>query len=120
MAQTQGMSAIKPPTWDDVRRIRDELKAKMQHASTEAKERWAKLQPSIREAEDQISKGGSVVVTKLTEIGAALKEIGRDVAEKLDHITHEKPPAAPPDNVVQLKQEEPATTPAATDEPKKD
>jgi hypothetical protein len=84
------MTEIKAPTWEDVRRVRDELKAKMQHASTEVKERWAKLQPSIKEAEDTIKSGGSVVVSKLQEIGSALKDIGRDVADKLDLITHDK------------------------------
>ena len=83
------MTDIKTPTWADVRRIADELKAKMHLASDAAKERWAKLQPTLLEAEEDIKKGGAVVATKLVHIAGSLKDIGKDVAEKLDKITHE-------------------------------
>jgi uncharacterized protein YaaW (UPF0174 family) len=85
------MTETKTPSWADLRKIADDLKAKMQHASQEARERWAKLQPSLAEAEQQVKKGGAVVASKLVEIGGALKDIGKDVADKLDAITHEKP-----------------------------
>jgi len=85
------MTETKAPTWADVRKIADDLKAKMHHAGEAARERWAKLQPSILEAENEIARGGTVVVTKLVEITGALKEIGKDVADKLDKITHEPP-----------------------------
>lgn len=91
------MTDIKAPTWADVRKIADDLKAKMHHASDAAKERWAKLQPTLHEAEEEIKKGGAVVATKLVHIAGSLKEIGKDVAEKLDKITHEpSPPSEPP------------------------
>jgi hypothetical protein len=96
------MTDIKTPTWADVRKIADDIKAKMHLASDAAKERWAKLQPTLVEAEEEIKKGGAVVATKLVHIAGSLKEIGKDVAEKLDKITHE--PAA-------------TTAPAATTEP---
>ena len=86
------MTEIKAPTWADVRRIADELKAKVHHAGDEAKERWAKLQPSLHEAEEKVKNGGAVLGAKIVEIAGALKDIGKDVAEKLDKITHE--PAA--------------------------
>ncbi|MDB4962597.1 MAG: hypothetical protein JWP01_2596 [Myxococcales bacterium] len=84
------MTDIKTPTWADVRRIADELKAKIHHAGDEARERWAKLQPSLHEAEAEIKKGGAVVASKLVEIAGGLKEIGKDVAHKLDKLTHDK------------------------------
>jgi len=98
------MTDIKTPTWADVRRIADELKVKMHLAGQEAKDRWAKLQPSLHEAEAEIKKGGAVVASKLVEIAGGLKEIGKDVAEKLDKLTHDK------------KSETPASA-APTDEP---
>lgn len=91
------MTEIKTPTWADVRRIADELKEKMHSASDAAKERWAKLQPSIQEAQAEVSKGGAVVATKLVHILGSLKEIGKDVAHKLDVITHEPGTKGAPD-----------------------
>jgi hypothetical protein len=91
MLDTRDMTEIKTPTWADVRRIADELKAKMHLAGQEAKDRWAKLQPSLHEAEAEIKKGGAVVASKLVEIAGGLKEIGKDVANKLDKLTHEPP-----------------------------
>ncbi len=35
--------------------------------------------------------GGAVLAAKLVEITGALKDIGKDVAAKLDKITHDKP-----------------------------
>lgn len=83
------MTEIKTPTWADVRRIADELKEKMHNASEAAKDRWTKLQPILEEAQKEVSKGGAVVATKLVQILGSLKEIGKDVAHKLDIITHE-------------------------------
>lgn len=83
------MTDIKPPSWADLRRLADELKAKIHTAGESARERWAKLQPSLQEAEAEVKKGASVAVNKLVMIGGALKDIGKDVADKLDKITHE-------------------------------
>ena len=90
------MTDIKAPTWADVRKIADDLKEKMHNASEAAKDRWAKLQPSLHEAQDTVSKGGAVVATKLVHILGSLKEIGKDVAQKLDIITHEPAKANEP------------------------
>jgi hypothetical protein len=90
------MTEIKTPTWADIRRIADEIKAKVHHAGDEAKERWAKLQPTLHEAEEKVKAGGAVLATKLVEITGALKDIGKDVAEKLDKITHDKPASKEP------------------------
>jgi hypothetical protein len=94
------MTDIKTPTWADVRKIADDLKAKIHHAGDEAKERWAKLQPTLHEAEEKVKAGGAVLAQKLVDITGQLKDIGKDVAARLDKITHE--PAAklgsePPD-----------------------
>lgn len=104
------MTDIKTPTWADVRRIADELKAKVQHAGDEVKERWEKLQPTLHEAEEKVKSGGAVVAATLVHIAGSLKEIGKDVAAKLDKITHE--PAAKAE--VELK-----SVPATETEPPK-
>lgn len=83
------MTDIKTPTWADLRRIADDLKAKIHHAGDEAKERWAKLQPSLKEAEEKVKTGGADFAHKLVEIAGQLRDIGKDVAERLDKITHE-------------------------------
>jgi hypothetical protein len=85
------MTDIKTPTWADVRKIADDLKAKIHHAGDAAKERWEKLQPTLHEAEEKVKTGGAVLATKLVDIAGQLKDIGKDVAEKLDKITHEPP-----------------------------
>jgi len=90
------MTDIKTPTWTDIRRIADDLKAKIHHAGDEAKERWAKLQPSLKEAEEKVKAGGADFAHKLVDIAGQLKDIGKDVADRLDKITHAPAATAAP------------------------
>lgn len=76
----------KTPTWDDVRRIADELELKMHLAGMEARDRWKALKPRLAELEKDIAKGGNAAASQLATIGTALKELGKEVAEKLDRI----------------------------------
>jgi len=82
------MTELKTPTWNDVRRIADEIKLKVHLAGMEARQKWEELQPMLAEAESELARGGTIVATKLAEIGAALK----DIADRLDRrVTHEHP-----------------------------
>ena len=81
------MNENKTPTWDDVRRIADELQLKIHLAGMEARDRWAKLQPRLAELEKDISAGGEkagkVVTTQLSAVGDLLKELRDDIEKKL-------------------------------------
>lgn len=91
------MTATKTPTWNDVRRIADELKLKVHLAGMEARQKWDELQPSLLEAEKELARGGTIVAAKLNQLGATLKEIGDDFVDRLDRVTHDAPktPEAP-------------------------
>jgi len=81
------MNENKTPTWDDVRRIADELQLKMHLAGMEVRERWTKLQPRLQELEKDIAAGGEkagkVVTTQLSAVGDLLKELRDDIEKKL-------------------------------------
>jgi hypothetical protein len=67
------------PTWDDVRRIADELQLKMHLAGMEARDRWRALEPRITELEHTIARtgerAGQVVAAELTALGKALQQL---------------------------------------------
>jgi len=81
------MNENKTPTWDDVRRIADELQLKIHLAGMEVRERWTKLQPRLQELEKDIAAGGEkagkVVTTQLSAVGDLLKELRDDIEKKL-------------------------------------
>ncbi len=85
------MTAPKTPTWQDVRRIADEIRLKVHLAGMDARKKWDELQPSLLEAEKELARGGTIVAAKLTELGGTLKEIGDDFVDRLDRVTHEPP-----------------------------
>jgi predicted enzyme related to lactoylglutathione lyase len=77
--------ADRPPSWDDVRRIADELEVKAHLATLDLRDRWRALQPQLAQVERQIADAGgklSMAISKqLTELGktlrAMLDELGR-------------------------------------------
>lgn len=87
VATNHGMNEIKKPTWDDVRRIADQLQLKMHLAGMEARDRWAKLQPRLAELEQEVAKGGeraaTVMSTQLSAVGDLLEELRADIEKKL-------------------------------------
>jgi hypothetical protein len=82
------MNETKTPTWDDVRRIADELELKMHLAGMDARDRWNALQPRLAEVEKVIARegerAGKFVSAQISSIGAALGELRDDIQGKLD------------------------------------
>lgn len=71
-------------TWDEVRRIADEVELKIHLAGMDARDRWQTLQPRIAEIEKTIAdagkRAGAAVEHELASIGAALRRLRDDVA----------------------------------------
>ncbi len=70
-------------TWDDIRRVADELRLKLHLAGMEAREQWDKLQPRLAEIEQSIesgaSKAGTAVSEQMSSVGATLRKLLDDV-----------------------------------------
>ena len=70
-------------TWDEVRRIGDELELKMHLASMDARDRWAELKPQLHELEQTLAKAGErageVLSKELAALGKALKKLRDDI-----------------------------------------
>jgi hypothetical protein len=74
------------PTWDDVRRVRDQLKLELHLAGMEAKEQWEKLQPKLAELEKTFEAGahkaGTAMAEEVSAVGATLKKLLADITSK--------------------------------------
>ena len=72
-------------TWDEVRRIADEVELKIHLAGMDARDRWSALKPRIAEIEKSISTAGKrasdAVERELSTIGVALRRLLDDVAK---------------------------------------
>ncbi len=70
-------------TWDDVRRIADELELKIHLASMDARDRWRELEPRLVELEHAIVKSGGettdAIKHELADALAALRTLRDDV-----------------------------------------
>lgn len=77
-------------TWDEVRRIADEVELKLHLAGMEARDRWNTLQPRLTALEARLAKTtqhtGEVITQELTAVGAALRRLR-------DELTGPRPPA---------------------------
>jgi hypothetical protein len=73
------------PTWDDVRRIADELEVKIHLAGMDARDRWRDLKPRLLEIEKSIAvaskRAGDAVERELAAVGAALRHLRDDIAK---------------------------------------
>jgi len=73
-------------TWDDVRRLADQLKLELHLAGMEVREQWDKLQPKLVELEKSFEEGaqkaGSAVADQVSSLGASLKKLLGDIAGK--------------------------------------
>jgi hypothetical protein len=71
-------------TWDEVRRIADEIELKIHLAGMDARDRWRALQPRVVEIEKQISSAGkrvgSAIDREVDSIGEALRRLRDDVS----------------------------------------
>jgi len=75
-------------TWDEVRRIADELQLKMHLAGMDARARWTELQPRLVDLEKSFvtsgQRAGEAVTKQLASIGAALKQLRDEISQKLE------------------------------------
>jgi hypothetical protein len=73
-------------TWNDIRRLADELQLKIHLAGMEARDRWQKLQPQIAEIEKTILRGSDraeqVIGKEMSALGATLRKLRDDIAAK--------------------------------------
>ena len=70
-------------TWDEVRRIADELELEIHLAGMDARDRWRALQPRVAEIEKKIASAGkrvgSAIDREIDSIGAALRRLRDDL-----------------------------------------
>jgi len=70
-------------TWDDVRRVADELRLKLHLAGMEAREQWENLQPKIAELQRTVETGaheaGSAVSEQVSSLGTTLRKLLADI-----------------------------------------
>jgi len=80
------MSETKNQTWDDVRRIAEELELKMHLAGMDVRDRWNELQPRLAEVQKVIARegerAGKLVVTQISSLGKALQELRNEIESK--------------------------------------
>lgn len=71
-------------TWDEVRRIADEVELKIHLASMDARDRWRALQPRLTEVERTITAAGkratSAMERELASISEALRGLRDDLS----------------------------------------
>jgi hypothetical protein len=72
-------------TWDEIKRMAQELDVQMHLAGMEARDQWKELKPKVNQLEKQLSDVGKVVndavEKELSSIGAALRRL-RDEIKK--------------------------------------
>ena len=72
-------------TWDEVRRIADDLELRIHLASMDARDRWRDLKPRLAEIEKSIADAGTrasdVVEHELASVGAALRRLRDDITK---------------------------------------
>jgi len=82
------MNDITTLSWDDVRRIADEVQLKLHLAGMDARDRWNQLQPRLAEVEKAITREGgrvnTAVAATLSSIGTTLRQLGDEIQQKLD------------------------------------
>lgn len=69
------------PSWDDVRRIADQLEVKAHLASLELRDRWRALKPQLTQLEQTIGKAGGAISAT---VGKQLAELGKTLRGLLD------------------------------------
>ena len=85
------MTANETTTWDEIRRIADQLELEIHLAGMEARDRWKALQPKLAELERTIDRAGKrageALGEQLSTVAQTLRELRADVA-KHQHDTH--------------------------------
>jgi isopentenyl diphosphate isomerase/L-lactate dehydrogenase-like FMN-dependent dehydrogenase len=88
LARLRRMNETTTLSWDDVRRIADEVQLKLHLAGMDARDRWNQLQPHLAEVEKVITREGgrvnNAVAAMLASIGATLRQLGAEIQQKVD------------------------------------
>ncbi len=73
-------------TWDDVRRLADELELQIHLAGMEARDRWRAIEPRLEQLEKDVmhvsARAEDVVVHELHEVRDALRALRDDVVNR--------------------------------------
>ncbi len=105
------------PTWDDVKRVADEVEKKVQSASASAREKWnQQVRPKLDEVQKKLEetghRAGDAIQRQVSVLAEGLSQLQREIAEDLQIL---KKKAAP---TTDEKAAEPAPAADTTDEPK--
>ena len=78
----------KLPTWEDVKKVADEVEKKVQSASATAREKWnQQLKPKVVEVgkkiEDAGHRAGDAIQTQVSALSEALSKLQHEIAEDL-------------------------------------
>lgn len=78
----------KLPTWDDVKKVADDLEKKVQGAGATARDKWnQQVRPKLAEVQKKIEekgqKAGDVIQAQVTALSDALLKLQQEIAEDL-------------------------------------
>jgi hypothetical protein len=88
LMSTEPTSKPPSPTWDDVRRLADEVKLKVHLAGMDLKDRWKALEPEFHNLEEKVratgEKAESMLSAQAEAIGASLRKLADELRESLN------------------------------------
>ena len=89
----------KLPTWDDVKRVAEDVEKKVQTAGAAAKERWnQQVRPKLAEVgkklEETGHRAGDAIQTQVSALSEALSKLQHEIAEDLKIGTKKQEPNA--------------------------
>ena len=101
----------KLPTWDDVKKVADDIEKKVQSAGASARDKWnTQLKPKLSEVQKKLEatgqRAGEAVQTQVSALSDALAKFGHEIREDL--------------KIGKKKDEAPAPTDAKPDDAKAD
>jgi hypothetical protein len=78
----------KLPTWDDVKRVAEDVEKKVQSAGASAKEKWnQQVRPKLVEVgkkiEEKGQRAGDAIQTQVSALSEALSKLQHEIAEDL-------------------------------------
>jgi hypothetical protein len=77
---------VSTSTWDDVRRLADEIELKVHLGRMEARDRWRALKPRLAELEKSFEATGQrandAIERELTSMSAALRSLRDEIFER--------------------------------------
>lgn len=79
LAPSNGLS-----TWDEIRRMADELELRIHLAGMDARDRWRALEPRFSRLEHQLKRSGRRARKAVARELAALRELMQGLRDELD------------------------------------